>query len=191
MYPSRAQETQASRVCNLSLLCAYVDQHYYSTHEQLQEKAHEKDIQIQNLLRQFDQLRAEQKIHHWVEKVHVNEMGNEPGMLNVYFRPLFMLNLGQAGRNKPGTQALKWDYKGKSPESAAISFFKGRLDVATDVFSSDCILAPRTHVTPPLIIKHCTLYPEEIQELFSLYGFFLPSLSSLIESVLILGILRE
>jgi hypothetical protein len=53
------------------------DHRYYSTHEQLQEKAHEKDIQIQNLLRQFDQLRTEQKIRHWVEKAH------DPGMFVV------------------------------------------------------------------------------------------------------------
>lgn len=56
----------------------------HSTHEQLQEKAHEKDIQIQNLLRQFDQLKAEQKIRHWVEKANVNEAGIQPGTLYSY-----------------------------------------------------------------------------------------------------------
>ncbi|KAF9453200.1 hypothetical protein P691DRAFT_801540 [Macrolepiota fuliginosa MF-IS2] len=105
------------------------------THEQLQEKAHEKDIQIQNLLRQFDQLKTDQKIRHWVEKANVNEAGHE------------------LGHSQPRVQALKWDYKGKGPEAAAISFFR----------------APTHHVRPPLIIKHCNLYPEEIQELFSLY----------------------
>lgn len=107
------------------------------THEQLQEKAHEKDIQIQNLLRQFDQLKAEQKIRHWIGKASVKEASPE------------------SVHNKPRVQSsLKWDYKGKSPESAAMAFFR----------------APHTrNVTPPLIIKYCGLYPEEIQELFSLY----------------------
>jgi hypothetical protein len=54
-----------------------------STHEQLQEKAHQKDIQIQNLLHQFDQLRAEQKIRYWVEKVNVNEASVDLGMLYI------------------------------------------------------------------------------------------------------------
>jgi len=71
-----------------------------------------------------------------VEKANVNEQGNE------------------FSRGGHRLQTLRWDHKGKSPESAAISFFR----------------APRAHdVVPPLIIKYCTLYPEDIQELFSLY----------------------
>ncbi|EKM82737.1 hypothetical protein AGABI1DRAFT_53161, partial [Agaricus bisporus var. burnettii JB137-S8] len=119
------------------------------THEQLQEKAHEKDIQIQNLLRQFDQLRTEQKIRLWVEKAH------DPGMFGALkaFCNLFSIEQGQ----QVGTQTLKWDYKGKSPESAVMSFFRG--------------IAPPRNASPPLIIKYCSLYPEEIQDLFSLYVY--------------------
>ncbi|KAJ3573975.1 hypothetical protein NP233_g2078 [Leucocoprinus birnbaumii] len=110
------------------------------THEQLQEKAHEKDVQIQNLLRQFDQLKADQKIRHWMEKTNVQAKETAASV---------------PGYNKPKVSApLKWDYKGKGPESAAMAYFR----------------APRArNVTPPLIIKYCNIYPEEIQELFSLY----------------------
>lgn len=119
MYAAGAQETQTSRVSTLEFSFNYlIDHHRYcSTHEQLQEKAHEKDIQIQNLLRQFDQLRTEQKIRLWVEKAH------DPGMFGALkaFCNLFSIEQGQ----QVGTQTLKWDYKGKSPESAVMSFFRG------------------------------------------------------------------
>ena len=40
----------------------------FRTHEELQERSHEKDMQIQDLLRQYDQRMAEQKVHHWISK---------------------------------------------------------------------------------------------------------------------------
>ncbi|KAF8163242.1 fungal-specific transcription factor domain-containing protein [Crassisporium funariophilum] len=100
------------------------------THEQLMERAHEQDIQIQNLLLKYDQLRSEQKLNQWISAApHAN---NGDGMAN-----------------------LKWIQKGKSPESAATSYFSSR---------------SRDHqLIPPDIIKHCGLYPEEIIELFSIF----------------------
>lgn len=40
------------------------------THEELQEKSFSQDIQIQSLLLEFDRLKAERKIHDWMEKAH-------------------------------------------------------------------------------------------------------------------------
>ncbi|KAJ3505560.1 hypothetical protein NLJ89_g7355 [Agrocybe chaxingu] len=70
------------------------------THEQLQERSHEQDIHIRNLLHQYDQLRAEQKIHQW--------MSRAPPLRND------AMNL---------QQHIKWFHKGKTPEVAVISYF--------------------------------------------------------------------
>ncbi|KDR81549.1 hypothetical protein GALMADRAFT_134980 [Galerina marginata CBS 339.88] len=66
------------------------------THEELQERSHEQDLHIQNLLLQYDQRRNEQKVHKWVSK---------------------------ASMSKNDLQYLKWMHKGKSPESAVASHF--------------------------------------------------------------------
>ncbi|KAF9532237.1 hypothetical protein CPB83DRAFT_807430 [Crepidotus variabilis] len=50
---------------------------------------------------------------------------------------------------------MKWAHKGKTPEQAVASYF------ATGNH-------PRS-LSPPGIVKHCSLYPEDITELFSIY----------------------
>ncbi|KAF4614734.1 hypothetical protein D9613_003000 [Agrocybe pediades] len=99
------------------------------THEQLQERSHEQDLHIQNLLLQYDQRIAEQKFHQWV------------------------LNMPESG-DMGGQQTYKWMYKGKSPEAAVLSHFSGS--------GTPLLVAPE-------IVKHCSLYPEDVQELFSIY----------------------
>lgn len=64
-------------------------------------------------------------------------------------------------------------------------------NIAPKPFCSDYILASRIDATPPLIIKYCVLYPEDILELFSLYDFLPLSPLSLTDCVLTSGILRE
>ncbi|KAF8902075.1 hypothetical protein CPB84DRAFT_1746799 [Gymnopilus junonius] len=101
------------------------------THEQLQERSHEQDLHIQNLLLQYDQRKAEQKVHQWVSKASSSTDG-----------PMDILQRRQM-------------HKGKSPEFAAISYFS--FGFATE------------QMVPPPIVRHCSLYPEDIEELFSLY----------------------
>ncbi|PPQ88004.1 hypothetical protein CVT25_001083 [Psilocybe cyanescens] len=100
------------------------------THEQLQERSHEQDIHIQSLLLQYDQRKNEQKVNQWVSKASMN-VNNA---LEIQ-------------------QHLKWMHKGKSPESAVMSYFSAGM-------------AP---LAPPAIVKHCGLYPEDILELFDIY----------------------
>lgn len=63
-------------------------------------------------------------------------------------------------------------HKGKSPEFAAISYFSFGLSL---VHSMIKIVQPNNYLgfateqmVPPPIVRHCSLYPEDIEELFSL-----------------------
>ncbi|KJA20235.1 hypothetical protein HYPSUDRAFT_68639 [Hypholoma sublateritium FD-334 SS-4] len=99
------------------------------THEQLQERSHEQDIHIQNLLKQYDQRVAEQKVHHWVSNSSIPRTGD--------------------------AVEGNWLHKGKSPELAVMSYYAGGI--------------PTQHLVLPGIVKHCSLYPEDIQQLFSIF----------------------
>ncbi|PPQ75279.1 hypothetical protein CVT26_015270 [Gymnopilus dilepis] len=110
------------------------------THEQLQERSHEQDLHIQNLLLQYDQRRAEQKVHQWVSKV-------SPSADDILQR--------------------RQMHKGKSPEFAAVSYYS--FGFATD------------QMVPPPIIRHCSLYPEDIEQLFSIYFNCVNSYFSLLD----------
>lgn len=50
---------------------------FHSTHEQLQEKAYEKDRTIQRLLLHYDELRAEQKIREWMTRTSTSSQGRD------------------------------------------------------------------------------------------------------------------
>ncbi|KAF8959024.1 hypothetical protein BDZ97DRAFT_1906286 [Flammula alnicola] len=81
------------------------------------EALHEQDIHIQNLLRQYDQRRAEQKVHYWMSKASTSKM-----------TALFL-----------------------------------------DGLPLCCTGIPMQQLVLPEIVKHCSLYPEDIQELFSIF----------------------
>ncbi|KAF9480102.1 hypothetical protein BDN70DRAFT_905913 [Pholiota conissans] len=51
-----------------------------------------------------------------------------------------------------------WTHKGKSPEFAVMSYYAGGI--------------PSQHLILPEIVKHCSLYPEDIQQLFSIHPYF-------------------
>ncbi|TFK42647.1 fungal-specific transcription factor domain-containing protein [Crucibulum laeve] len=76
------------------------------THEQLQEKAHERDIQIQRLLHQYDQLKEEQKRREWMSRASSSEQMSASGS-----------STRDISRN------FKWQHKGKSAEAAVVSCF--------------------------------------------------------------------
>ncbi|KAF9030776.1 fungal-specific transcription factor domain-containing protein [Panaeolus papilionaceus] len=100
------------------------------THEQLQERSHERDIQIQKLLSQLDEMNQQRKIHQWVSKIG----SNESELLDIYQR---------------------CDWKGKSPDVAVAEYFE--------------LACPPYQTFVPGIVKHCSLYPSDIMELFSIY----------------------
>ncbi|KAF9005589.1 fungal-specific transcription factor domain-containing protein [Cyathus striatus] len=76
------------------------------THEQLQEKAREKDLQIQHLLHQYDQKIAEQKRREWISRISSDPSSQQAGDLDI-------------GHN------FRLLHKGKSPESAVAVFYGG------------------------------------------------------------------
>ena len=106
------------------------------THDELLERSHQQDLQIQDLLRQYDTKVAAGKINQWINHAKPRE-------------PL-------AWQGSPETVAIraKWIQQRKSPEAAALAYFReGKPERAT----------------VPQIVGQCTLYPEEIVELFDIF----------------------
>ncbi|KAF8894525.1 fungal-specific transcription factor domain-containing protein [Infundibulicybe gibba] len=109
------------------------------THEDLQERAHAQDRQIEALLQQFDKLKSEQKVREWMSQTH------EP-----------ICKAGSPSIDKPvHVDKLGWMLQDGSAEIAVISTFhsgKGRVTPAV-----------------PDIVKYCGLYPEDITGLFAIF----------------------
>ncbi|KIM49188.1 hypothetical protein M413DRAFT_99392 [Hebeloma cylindrosporum] len=105
------------------------------THEELQERSHEQDLHIQNLLRQYDRRRAETNLRQWISKASSSN--------------------ASIADSTDTHHHMKWLQKGKSPESAAVSYFSAG--------------SGGQQSTPPGIIKHCSLYPEDIDDLFTTF----------------------
>ncbi|KIK59748.1 hypothetical protein GYMLUDRAFT_44187 [Collybiopsis luxurians FD-317 M1] len=104
------------------------------THEDLQEKAHSQDCQIQTLLLQFDQMKTEKKIQMLFSRAY----SGDP------FAPQQYLLKLQAKRGTDG-----------SAERAVASYFSP--DRSLSVLS------------PPDIVRYCSLYPADVTELFEIF----------------------
>ncbi|RDB21455.1 Protein priB [Hypsizygus marmoreus] len=111
------------------------------THEDLQKKAHDQDIEIQNLLHQFDKLKADSRIKNWM----MRSQSVEPSVT-------------WSGGSGLEIEKPRWGMKQKSAEVAAASYF-----------SPGPVGEGVTSLYPPDIVKYCALYPEEIMNLFSIY----------------------
>ncbi|KAJ3521872.1 hypothetical protein NMY22_g12132 [Coprinellus aureogranulatus] len=133
------------------------------THEELQEKAHNQDLQIQQLLTQYDRLRADNKIRQWISNSHPQApLHGYGGYASAQEMPV-RVDESEDSR----IECFKWLQGGTSPEDAAAIFFN---------------LPNWTYV--PDIVKHCSLYPEEIVELFSLFFKHVNSHFSILDEAL-------
>ena len=104
---------------------------FLSTHEELQEKAHNQDLQIQQLLLQYDRLQADNKIRQWINKSHPqaspHNYGEHPPVRQVFT----VLNVYEDRT----VECYKWLQGGTSPEDASAIFFSQSLFQAGQWFS--------------------------------------------------------
>jgi hypothetical protein len=137
---------------------------FSSTHEELQEKAHNQDLQIQQLLLQYDRLQADNKIRQWINKSHpqafAHNYGEYPSVDKfspcLTFMKTEQLSAINGCREVPPRKT--------HPLFSSVSrCYELGHDSLTDRFLD---LPSRAYV--PEIVKHCALYPEEIVELFAL-----------------------
>ena len=92
---------------------------FTSTHEELQEKAHNQDLQIQQLLLQYDRLQADNKIRQWISRSHPQASGEYPSVWRI-FNSLIV-------REDRTVECYKWLQGGTSPEDASAIFFSQSL----------------------------------------------------------------
>ncbi|KAJ7452500.1 fungal-specific transcription factor domain-containing protein [Mycena galericulata] len=112
------------------------------THEDLQEKANDQDLQIQLLLAQFDQMRSKSKLQQL--------MGNGNFESKSLSLPFVVVLTQPVGTRNPDLRSGN-----HSPEMAAISYFaRGR-----DYY----------YLSAPPIVQCCSLYPAEIMDLFAIF----------------------
>ncbi|KAJ3726150.1 fungal-specific transcription factor domain-containing protein [Lentinula raphanica] len=104
------------------------------THEDLQERAHSQDCQIQSLLLQFDQLRTEKKIQTFISHALSGEYDTSTSFHK------YIQSRGAAEH---------------SPELAVVSYFSPERTLSI--------------LSPPDIVKHCCLYPDDITDLFTIF----------------------
>lgn len=112
------------------------------THEELQEKAHSQDLQIQQLLMQYDRLKADQKIRHWVSRSHPGQSSLRP-----YDRT---------------ADYYKWLQAGTSPEDASIIYFGLDRRVQVPEIVKHCGLYPEE------IVQLFTLFFKHVNPHFSI-----------------------
>ncbi|PFH54414.1 hypothetical protein AMATHDRAFT_53408 [Amanita thiersii Skay4041] len=121
------------------------------THEQLQEKALDRDIQIQQLLLQLDKLKADRKVQEWITKaLHNRDLEHYPCLR--YLR----------GTNQ--------NYDAASAEVQVIS-----------VYSLTHLVQNANGFSLPPIITHCSLYPQVISDLFALFFEHINSFFSILD----------
>jgi hypothetical protein len=68
MYSAWPQEAQSSTVGLVVFNYCLCFNQKYRTHEDLEEKSHKQDRQIESLLNQFDKMRTDQKIKEWMDR---------------------------------------------------------------------------------------------------------------------------
>ncbi|KAF5391352.1 hypothetical protein D9757_002023 [Collybiopsis confluens] len=123
------------------------------THEDLQEKAHRQDCQIQSLLLRLDQMKAEQKIQMFASRDFQG-----------YSTHQYLIKV----------QAKRGSHS--SPERAVASFFSPGLSFRSTLSLSLSLMDDPTPpdrslsvLSPPDIVRHCCLYPADIEELFKIF----------------------
>ncbi|KAF9457171.1 fungal-specific transcription factor domain-containing protein [Collybia nuda] len=109
------------------------------THEDLQERAHNQDVQIQALLLKFDELRAKDRIEKWKARAATLDT-HEPTLETKNLRV-----------EKP-----RWNGRNKSAEYAVASYFSPAGKGLNDLSAPD-------------IVKYCALQPEDIMDLFTIF----------------------
>jgi transcriptional regulatory protein LEU3 len=110
------------------------------TQEDLQERSREQDREIKSLLHRFDEIKSEAKIRQMLSQQRQ--------------QPVLTSSTSQSDMRLEGVmQPTHSDSTAPSAESACCKFFGG----------------PNVRFVPsPDIVRHCTLYPEEIVELFQM-----------------------
>lgn len=95
-----------------------------STHEDLQERAHNQDLQIQALLLQFDKLRAKHRIEEWKARAEILDL-HEPATGSPFCPRVeqgiltgVVLETTNLDIEKP-----RWNARYKSAEYAVASYF--------------------------------------------------------------------
>lgn len=125
------------------------------THEELQEKAHNQDLQIRQLLLQYDQLKADYKIRQWVTKSHPQTSPH------LYDRR---------------SECYQWLQSGTSPEDAAGIYFGLNDRALVPDLVKHCGLYPEE------IVHLFTLFFEHINPFFSILDETLHTPNHLIRS---------
>ena len=168
MCSPRQEETQTGAVSHrVSRRPRFMDHCRNSTHEDLEEKAHVQDLQIHALLRQLDNLKADNKIKGWMSRSQpMNSPNSGPSYLKYNITQHEQLDPIDVTQN---TENSKWHARAKSAESAvAVYFSPGK---RTGRLYTQALLLPDQDsdlLSPPDIVKYCALYPEEISDLFTM-----------------------
>ncbi|THH09165.1 hypothetical protein EW145_g2214 [Phellinidium pouzarii] len=165
-----------------------------STHEELLLKSHKQDLEIVNLLRQFDELTTDKRVQSWVDKVSTKHSSSSPTSRNSLSsshsstmerdRTSWTSSYGYGELGSPCDQAVDMNVNYlPSPTSQFPCSSKDR-------FSVQELLAyfPDSTVTsytkPPELIARGLIHPGDIRELFILYFRFINPYFSILDPVL-------
>lgn len=179
-----------------------------STHEDLQEKAYEQDRQIETLLLQFDKIRSNCRIKEWMAKATaecdlegvtgtgvyclLHTLAIMAALVTIiliakhctqvmYSRTTRSKSFEEIGRRVRRTWLLCPTFVPVSSDPLQVRLI---FRLCIQVLNRDSLLP-----TPPDIVKHCELYPEDIVELFSMYVSI--SLTRIVSHSSIAQILRK
>lgn len=150
----------------------FPDSAFRSTHEDLQEKAHSQDLQIQALLLQFDKLKADHRINEWKARADTLDLHDPvPGLLSRCGNSQKYLTCNMVEAKGRDIERPRWNTRTKSAEYAVASYFSpGK---STRAFSTTHLIIPSAGIglgelSAPDIVKYCGLHPEDIIDLFTM-----------------------
>ncbi|KAK0483556.1 fungal-specific transcription factor domain-containing protein [Armillaria novae-zelandiae] len=118
------------------------------THEDLQTRAINQDHQIQNLLLQFDKLKADNKIRDRMSRAHLEYLAGNPTS-----------DLGVTSKYTHRPDRFEFSFGGDSPTEHILQSFSPVPEQKHDI----------GHSMPPDIVKYCSLTSDDIRTLFNLF----------------------